>query len=304
MSLAISGTILHQTREGSGQQRHRLLQVLSRIDFEEGSLSAPAWEVFDSAQVNQVLKGCEKKGPQGEKVIDVQRLHKILNDELTGLQGSTALNQRQIIQDEIKRLILLFLLFYKVYYYISVFSFFFSILRYAVQWNHLQDQAAVKRNVLDAWRQVTEVLLCSVPSDILPVSSKQQLLLDLLQTLLNKVLADGTMPELANQVSGVVLLLLTALRQTYENAKDDSPSKSANAVTGAAAAAASSSSYVSILDSGTRTGTKEKRNKSVVYSTALHVILKGLIMWISNTSKRFQSISNQLVVRGVFHQEV
>ena len=30
-----------------------------------------------------------------------------------------------------------------------------------------------------------------------------------------QVLAEGTMPELANQVSGVVLLLLAALRQTY-----------------------------------------------------------------------------------------
>ena len=34
-------------------------------------------------------------------------------------------------------------------------------------------------------------------------------------TKLLQVLAEGTMPELANQVSGVVLLLLAALRQTY-----------------------------------------------------------------------------------------
>ena len=38
-----------------------------------------------------------------------------------------------------------------------------------------------QRNLLDAWRQVTEILLCCVPLDILPSSAKQQLLLELLQ---------------------------------------------------------------------------------------------------------------------------
>ena len=36
-----------------------------------------------------------------------------------------------------------------------------------------------------------------------------------------QVLAEGTMPELANQVSGVVLLLLAALRQTYPTGEED-----------------------------------------------------------------------------------
>ncbi len=99
-----SGALTSTFQVGSsGQQQHRLLQMLNSIDFEEESLPTPKWEVFDSAQVSQVLKGCEQKGLQGEKLINVQALHKILNDELVGLQGSAALNQRQIIQDEIKR---------------------------------------------------------------------------------------------------------------------------------------------------------------------------------------------------------
>ena len=63
----------------------------------------------------------------------------------------------------------------------------FSILLYAVRWNTVQERSMSKRSSLDAWRQMTEVLLCSVPQDILPNSAKQQLLLDTLQTLLNKV---------------------------------------------------------------------------------------------------------------------
>ncbi len=155
-----------------------------------------------------------------------------------------------------------------------------SILTYAVQWNALQDRSITKRNILDAWRQVTEVLLCSVPGDLLPADSKQQLLLDLLQTLLNKVLADRTMPELANQVSGVVLLLITALRQTYSS---DGSGSSATIAKGA-------DYYVSILDSSSSQlsgagGSDVARKSSVVYSTALHVVLKSLVHWVGNTSK-------------------
>ncbi len=103
----------------------------------------------------------------------------------------------------------------------------------------------------------------------------------MLQTLLNKVLADGTMAELANQVSGVVLLLLAALRQTYDNG---------SAGDSKGASSTKKDNYVSILDSTARaaagsTSGGDGRQKSMVYSTALHVILKGLIMWTSNTSK-------------------
>jgi hypothetical protein len=41
-----------------------------------------------------------------------------------------------------------------------------------------------QRNLLDAWRQVTEIMLCCVPLDILPSAAKQQLLLELLQVCL------------------------------------------------------------------------------------------------------------------------
>ena len=98
------------------------------------------------------------------KLVQVPRLHRILAAELQNLQGSTALNQRAMIQSEIQ-----------------------SILLYAVRWNGVQESAAAKRDILDAWRQVTEVLLISAPPELLPSSSKQQILLQLLQTLLNKV---------------------------------------------------------------------------------------------------------------------
>ena len=44
-----------------------------------------------------------KAGNYSERSINVQMLHRILNEELAALQGSSALGQRQMIQQEIKK---------------------------------------------------------------------------------------------------------------------------------------------------------------------------------------------------------
>ncbi|XP_040581995.1 nuclear pore complex protein Nup205 [Lepeophtheirus salmonis] len=245
--------------ESHGQ--HRLLALLNFIDFNENPIDPPSWQLFDDAQVNQVLKDCETLSSNGERSIKVQELHRILNAELTNLQVSSSLNQRQLINDEIQ-----------------------NILLYAVRWNAVQEEALTRRHLLDAWRQVTEVLLCSIPLDILPSSSKQQLLLELLQTLLNKVLQDGTMSELSNKVSGVLLLLLAALRQTYIATESiDGPMLMGE-------------SYVPILDAQTSVLNNPGKKNSInrVYSTALQVILKGLIQWIEGTSASSQRVRSNL----------
>ena len=83
------------------------------------------------------------------------------------------------------------------------------------------------------------------------LGTKQRLILELVQMLLNKVLADGALLEMTNQVSGVVLLLMTALRQTYDSNKTDADKDS--------------SAYVTILDEG------RSKEASKLYSSALQV---------------------------------
>ena len=39
------------------------------------------------------------------------------------------------------------------------------ILKYAMEWNAVQDKMVSRKNLLDAWRQVAEMLLCVLPSD-------------------------------------------------------------------------------------------------------------------------------------------
>ena len=95
-----------------------------------------------------------------------------------------------------------------------------SILHYAVSWNSVQESAAARRDLLDSWRQVAETLLSQAPADLLPASSKQQILLQLLQSLLNKVSGESLVSGMDSLVSSTVLLLMTSLRQTYSLAPD------------------------------------------------------------------------------------
>jgi hypothetical protein len=155
-------------------------------------------------------------------------------------------------------------------------AFFLSILLHAVRCNNLREHELTKRGLLDGWRQVTEVLLCCLPHDVITTSAKQQLLLDLLQMLIAKVLDDHTMPELSNQVSGVVLLLLVALRHTYSPTVAD----------GVHSEARGAAHIFQAVDADA--GQKRESRQNVQqknYSTSLHVILRGLISWIISTSE-------------------
>lgn len=147
-------------------------------------------------------------------------------------------------------------------------------------------ETEARKSLLDAWRQITEVIFCCTPTDILGNSARQQILLELLQTLLNKVLADGASNELTSPVSGIVLILLTALRQTYRMAAPETP----------AAKASVDPQYVPVLDatlgsSDSRmwggAGAGGSKHSSIVYPTALQVVLRGIVTWISSTSKKF-----------------
>jgi len=128
---------------------------------------------------------------------------------------------------------------------------------------------------------VTEVLLVTAPADQLPAASKQQILLQLLQTLLNKVGGEeDTAPGLAHLLSSAVLLLLTALRQTYDAVPDR--------------AAVMSDTFVGLLDTTTAAVTTQQQQGGA-FSASLHVILKGLIGWILS-----KGAGNQVIRTNIY----
>ena len=251
----------HTSKLDSPLANHRLITILNCISFSVEQLPPASWELFDNAQVDAVLQQCEEVvcGASQQRLIVVPRLHRILAAELASLQGSTGINQRALVQSEIQ-----------------------SILHYAVRWNAIQEGAVARRDLLDAWRQVTEVLLVTAPADQLPPASKQQILLQLLQTLLNKVVGSSeeeTAPGLAHLVSSAVLLLLNALRETYDSVPDRTT------VLG--------DTFVGLLDS-TVAATAQQSPQQGAFSAALHVILKGLVAWVMSVGTGHQVIRTNI----------
>ena len=255
---------LSRTVPGQAQSRqidspashHRLALVLSCIDTEMEAVASPGWELFDESQVAGVLEQCQVNNTDsgaGELLISVPNLHRILAVELATIQGSAAVNQRAMIQAEIE-----------------------SILHYAVSWNSVQESAAARRDLLDSWRQVAETLLSQAPADLLPASSKQQILLQLLQSLLNKVSGESLVTGMDSLVSSTVLLLMTSLRQTYSLAPDKQD------IMG--------DTYVGILDSSAG----DSAAGGQLYSASLQVILKGLISWTLSAGAGSQVIRTNL----------
>lgn len=151
-----------------------------------------------------------------------------------------------------------------------------SILHYAVNWNSVQESAAARRDLLDSWRQVAETLLSLAPADLLPAASKQQILLQLLQTLLNKISGESLVSGMDSVVSSTILLLMTSLRQTYTSAPDKQD------IMG--------DTYVGILDSGAG----DTSAGGQLYSASLQVILKGLISWTLSAGAGSQVIRTNL----------
>ena len=194
-------------------------------------------------QVASVLEQCQTPNtdsPGRELLISVPELHHLLAAELSAIQvrpanvlvcpvnalnlayvftvqGAAAASQRALIQGEIE-----------------------SILQYAVQWNAVQESAAARRELLDSWRQVTptalrrsfkgssqvtETLITVSPADLLPPASKQVVVLQLLQLLLARMTGETAEQEqvagLDTLLSSTVLLLTTALRQTYSATAPD-----------------------------------------------------------------------------------
>lgn len=103
----------------------------------------------------------------------------------------------------------------------------FKVLDYVTEVNKQRNLAATLAHYYDSWRQLTEILFCVAPNDLLNLESKKNLLLNILQDLLNKIPPAEVLPQIGNLASGTVLLLLVYLRHCYILQKRESSLKSA-----------------------------------------------------------------------------
>lgn len=97
-------------------------------------------------------------------MINIKKLHDILRDELNIVQSTIASGQRQLILQEID-----------------------IVLKYAVDLNAQKNRLASTVRIMEAWGQVTEILFAVAPIFALCYEDRGGYIIEILQSLLNKV---------------------------------------------------------------------------------------------------------------------
>ncbi|KAH9505618.1 hypothetical protein Btru_056038 [Bulinus truncatus] len=142
------------------------------------------------------------------------------------------------------------------------------VLETVVEHNESRESLQRKKRAFEAWRQVVEVLLTSVPHDLLSGERRQVVLLDLLQELLLKVSGDDVSLEAASLVSDVILTLMANLRHCF--------------LPTSGIPSSGDSSHPFWVD-----GNDGSRN---IVSTSLQIILRGIIDYILKSSGGIQKV--------------
>lgn len=163
--LVCKKTVMSVAVDLSAPYKRLILQLLSVMSFEMESVVSPGWEFFEQRQLSQLLAQCTCDLNNGTKAVNVKQLHRLLMTELSSVQSSSTIAQRQLILREIQ-----------------------NVLAYCVKHNRQQLMASAKVQYLDAWRQVAEVLFSVAPNDSLPFSLRFSLLLHIIFELLTKVI--------------------------------------------------------------------------------------------------------------------
>ncbi|XP_075990057.1 nuclear pore complex protein Nup205 [Anticarsia gemmatalis] len=191
---ALTHTAHHPTQEWEWCLLRRTLEELP-VSVEPAS--EPRWELFHATQLRQAIASCDLPTGLGGKRISVSRVHALLTRELAALHATAP--QRNLVANEIQK-----------------------VLDYVTEVNRQRNLAATLTHYYDSWRQLTEILFCVAPHDILNLEARKSLLLNILQDLLNKIPPGEVLPQLGNLASGTVLLLLVNLRHCYILQKRDS----------------------------------------------------------------------------------
>ena len=76
--------------------RRKILVLLDLVEFPVASLPPLELKYFDQQRTEEVIKSCETN-EEGVVYVDVKLLHKLLMNELSGLQGAAALAQKPYI---------------------------------------------------------------------------------------------------------------------------------------------------------------------------------------------------------------
>lgn len=255
-----------------------MLKLLALLDTSSENLAAPNWEYFEPKKVEEVFAQCENTMAPGLKLVDVKRLHRILMEELSIIQGNSTVGQRQSIVEEIQ-----------------------TVLKYALERNKQRTHTHANVKFMDAWRQAVGVLFIVVPLEILPCPRRLQIILDTLHLLINKVVMGQMTNELSNLTSSAFLLLLENLRQSYvlgERAESGnvtlSQSQANGRQDGDCMALAGGLVNTSICETTAHGGSGGGRAVLEENSAKLNVILSGILQWMLGSGVASQKLRANL----------
>ncbi|XP_061722794.1 nuclear pore complex protein Nup205 [Cydia pomonella] len=199
---ALAATTRPQEWEGEGCLLRR---CLSALPVSAPPPPEPQWELFNPTLLAQAIASCDISAGPSSKRISVSRVHALLARDLAALPVSQP--QRALVSAEIQK-----------------------VLDYVTEVNKQRNLAATLTHYYDSWRQLTEIIFCVVPQDLLTLDAKKNLLISILQDLLNKIpnAEPPVIPQLGVLASGTVLLLLVNLRHCYMLQRKESNSKSSD----------------------------------------------------------------------------
>lgn len=166
------------------------INLISTFTLSVKEVVVPHWDYFNGSVVEGILKSCQNDGKP--PMIDVKKLHRILLEELGSLQNTTVLGQKQAVLQEVQK-----------------------VLVHALNINNTRSACRSILQFIDAWRQLTEVLVIYVPYDIIPAITQQLIIINICEALLQKVSGSNLLLEVANYLSGALLILLENLRRAH-----------------------------------------------------------------------------------------
>lgn len=165
-----------------------LIKFILQFDFNVKEVQCPQWDFFDPSVLEGVLDNCQTEG--STRLIDVKKLHKVLHEELSGLQNTSILGQKQTVMQEIQK-----------------------VLMHALNINQSRLSSSSMIRYVDAWRQLVQIIAIFTPYEVVNAEDQQTILIVLIETLLNKVSNSNLIVEVANLLSGTVVVLLENLRK-------------------------------------------------------------------------------------------
>uniref|UniRef100_A0A8D8S5Z8 Nuclear pore complex protein Nup205 n=1 Tax=Cacopsylla melanoneura TaxID=428564 RepID=A0A8D8S5Z8_9HEMI len=185
-----SNSILGSLSQPSGARL--IMKLLSLIDFTHRPIEKPSWENFEEGKIFEILEEAEFVAEPNLKKINVKRLQRILKSEIAMVTDWPSLGQKHRVLNEME-----------------------SVVAFAIRYNAEKQAMHALWSYFQAWKHMAGVLFEVTPQDMMSFQSRFDMLVQLIDSLLEKVQVDMVRPDLALICSESLLLMMSNLRSSF-----------------------------------------------------------------------------------------